>query len=133
MADLLAQFDIVERAELARNRIGDRDDAVLGGGGDGARGSLNPFDDQELQSPVAAVQVIVCDDLPCTSTIASVFSSLISRILPALFFDPSHFRIECTPSSWYRTILYSAGVSCQLPLGQGSLTSPSPTTMPPWS
>jgi hypothetical protein len=56
MADLLAQFDIVERAELARNRIGDRDDAVLGGGGDGARGSLNPFDDQELQSPVAAVQ-----------------------------------------------------------------------------
>ena len=62
MADLLAQFDFVERAELEQEQSGrrDRDEAVLGGGGDRMGGSLNPFDDQELQSPVAAVQVTLC-------------------------------------------------------------------------
>lgn len=59
MADLLAQFDIVERAELERSRRADRDDAVLGVGRDGARSSLNPFDDQEMQSPVAAMQMVI--------------------------------------------------------------------------
>lgn len=59
MADILAQFEIVDRAEQARSRRGDRDEAVLGGGGDGTRDSLNPFDDQDLQSPVASLQVIV--------------------------------------------------------------------------
>lgn len=59
MADLLAQFDIVERAELERSRRAGRDDdAVLGGGRDGVRSSLNPFDDQEMQSPVATIQMV---------------------------------------------------------------------------
>lgn len=57
MSDLLTQFDIVDRAEQARHRSGGSDDAILGGGGGGVRDSLNPFDDQELQSPVAAMQV----------------------------------------------------------------------------
>lgn len=58
MADLLAQFDIVERAELERSRRADRDDVVLGIGRVGGRGSLNPFDDQEMQPPVAAMQMV---------------------------------------------------------------------------
>ena len=57
MSDLLTQFDIVDRAEQARRRSGGSDEAILGGGGGGVRDSLNPFDDQELQSPVAAMQV----------------------------------------------------------------------------
>lgn len=53
MADLLTQFDIVERAEQARNKRRDRD---LGDdGSSGARDILNPFDEE--QSPVAAIQV----------------------------------------------------------------------------
>ena len=57
MSDLLAQFDSVARAEKARHRDEDRDEAILGGGGDAQADSLNPFDSVELQSPVAAVQV----------------------------------------------------------------------------
>ena len=65
MADLLAQFDSVERAEQARRRRGDRDEAILGGGVDGSRDNLNPFDDQELHSPVAAMQVVFMSSRSC--------------------------------------------------------------------
>ena len=57
MSDLLAQFDIVDRAEQARHGSRERDEAILGGGGDGVGDSLNPFSGPELQSPVAAMQV----------------------------------------------------------------------------
>ena len=57
MSDLLAQFDIADRAEQARRRGGERDEAILGGGGTIAADSLNPFDGPELQSSVTAVQV----------------------------------------------------------------------------
>ena len=57
MSDILAQFDIEERAEQARHRSSGGDEAILGGGGGGVRDSINPFDGPELQSPVTAVQV----------------------------------------------------------------------------
>ena len=56
MADLLAQFDIVERAEQARDGRGGA--GGLGGGGDRARAPINPFDDIQELRPVAAMQVI---------------------------------------------------------------------------
>lgn len=58
MADLLAQFDIVERAEQARTQRGDHDDVVLGGSDGRFRDSLNPFDEHELDSPVATIPVV---------------------------------------------------------------------------
>ena len=55
MADLLAQF---ERAEQARTRRGDHGDIVLEGSDGRFRDSLNPFDEHELQSPVAAIPAV---------------------------------------------------------------------------
>ena len=46
MADLLAQFDLAEKAQSTR---GERDEAALGDGSSGARNQLNPFDGDQLQ------------------------------------------------------------------------------------
>ena len=50
MADILAQFDIVERAEQARTRRGGAggEGGGLGLGGDASQVSTNPFDDDDV-------------------------------------------------------------------------------------
>lgn len=59
--DLLAQFEIVDRAEEARRTNVERDEAILGGRGgrgvDGISDSLNPFNQPDLHSQVSGMQV----------------------------------------------------------------------------
>ena len=131
MADLLAQFDIVERAEQARDGRGGA--GSLGGGGDRARAPINPFDDIQELRPVAAMQVIhIRTYSVIDSRLLVLQSHTKSKWLQISLLPPPVLRIGCTQSQ-QRSILYSAGASSTSRLGPASPTSPSPKALPAWS